>query len=192
MRSPIRCSRTAQGPFVTAPFIMKPRPAAGGLRQFFHDARQRRRLGSGCRASECVFLPHGESRQKGRGHALSNDGPGVRRGGGFDAAREDKLGPQRPVNGRRFASSFSALGRPRCEVLFSRPWTLGSVSPLQMIRGMLDMSLRGWHGSPLLGTARALLLAAVIWGGVTLTREPGRGTVIAGIGLLGFYALRRQ
>ncbi len=75
--------------------------------------------------------------------------------------------------------------------LFSRLWTLGSVSPLQMIRGMLDMSLRGWQRSPLLGTARALLLAAVIWGGVTLTRDLGRGTVIAGIGLLGFYALRR-
>jgi hypothetical protein len=61
-----------------------------------------------------------------------------------------------------------------------------------MLRGMLDMSLRGWHGSPLLGTARALLLAATAWGFVNLVRDPGRGIVIAGIGLLGFYALRRQ
>jgi len=67
---------------------------------------------------------------------------------------------------------------------------LGSVSPLQMLRGMLDMSLQWWHGAPLLSTVRVLLVAVVIWGLVILISEPGKGLVIAGIGLLGIYALR--
>ena len=75
--------------------------------------------------------------------------------------------------------------------LFNSPWMLGSVSPLQMFRGMLDISLRRWHESPLLGAARALLLAAAVWGIVMFVNNPGRGAVVAGVGILGYFALRR-
>src|SRR6185437_6438844 len=76
--------------------------------------------------------------------------------------------------------------------LFSRPWMLGSISPLAMLRGMLDISLQWWRESPLLGAARVSLLAAAFWGIVNLMRDPGRGIVIAGVGLLGLYALRAR
>jgi|GEM_PF-6724731 hypothetical protein len=45
----------------------------------------------------------------------------------------------------------------------ARPWKLGSVSPLQMLRGMLDMSLQ-WRDSSLVGGARLVLFAVAIWG----------------------------
>ena len=69
---------------------------------------------------------------------------------------------------------------------------LGSVSPLQMLRGMLDMSLQ-WRGSsPLVGAVRLVLLAAAIWGLVNLAWDPGRGAIVAAICLLGFFALRQR
>lgn len=75
--------------------------------------------------------------------------------------------------------------------LSGRPLTLGSVSPLQMLRGMLDISLGHWRESPLLAGIRGLLLAVAILGIVDLPRSPDEGLVLAGIGLLGFYSLRK-
>lgn len=76
--------------------------------------------------------------------------------------------------------------------LSDKPWMLGSVSPLQMLRGMLDISVQWWREAPLLGAARLSLLAATIWGLAHLLREPGVGAVVAGAGALGLYALGRQ
>ncbi len=76
--------------------------------------------------------------------------------------------------------------------LSDKPWMLGSVSPLQMLRGMLDISVQWWREAPLLGAARLSLLAATIWGLAHLLREPGVGVVVAGAGALGLYALGRQ
>ncbi len=76
--------------------------------------------------------------------------------------------------------------------LFDGAKMLGSVSPLQALRGMLDMSLRWWRESLLVGAVRALLLAAAIFGLLNVVTNPVKGLVIAGIGLLGFYILRRE
>lgn len=75
---------------------------------------------------------------------------------------------------------------------FSTPSMLGSVSPLQMLRGMLDISLQWWRESPLLGAARLSLIAATIWGLAHLLGNPGVGVVVAGLGVFGLYALGRQ
>jgi hypothetical protein len=69
-------------------------------------------------------------------------------------------------------------------------WVLGSISPLEMLRGMADMSLRWWHVSPLIGLAKLLLLAVLIWGLVDLASAPGKGLILSAVGFLGLLALK--
>ncbi|MGH7907498.1 MAG: hypothetical protein ACREP6_12820 [Candidatus Binataceae bacterium] len=70
-------------------------------------------------------------------------------------------------------------------------WILGSLSPLEVLRGMADMSLRWWwHASPLIALAKLLLLAALVWGIVIIASAPGRGFVLLAGGALGLYVLR--
>jgi hypothetical protein len=69
---------------------------------------------------------------------------------------------------------------------------LGSVSPLQMIRGMLDISAQRWKESPLLASARAALAAAAVYGIVEAALNPRRGVVIVALAVLGYLSLRRQ
>jgi len=69
-------------------------------------------------------------------------------------------------------------------------WILGSLSPLEVLRGMLDMSLRWWRVSPLLTLTRSLLLLMIIWGAIDLAAAPGKGVILIAASLLGFLALR--
>ncbi len=69
-------------------------------------------------------------------------------------------------------------------------WILGSVSPLEVLRGMLDMSLRWWRVSPILILARAFLLLIMIWGIVNLAAASGKGLILIGAALLGLLVLR--
>jgi hypothetical protein len=72
-------------------------------------------------------------------------------------------------------------------------WVLGSLSPLEVLRGMADMSLRWWwHASPLITAAKLLLLGLIILGIVDLATVPGRGFVLAAGGVLGLFALRQR
>jgi hypothetical protein len=54
------------------------------------------------------------------------------------------------------------VGDGRNRGLFSRACLLDSIYRLQVFRGMLDMSLRWWRESPLLGTAPALLFGTAL------------------------------
>jgi len=76
--------------------------------------------------------------------------------------------------------------------IFGKPSMLGSVSPLQMLRGMFDISLQWWRESPLLGAARLSLIVVTIWGLAHLPANPSVGTVVAGLGILGLYAIGRR
>jgi hypothetical protein len=76
--------------------------------------------------------------------------------------------------------------------IFGVAWMLGSVSPLQVIRGMLDMSLRWWHESPLITAARVSLLIIAVWGLLNVAKNPSEGIIAVVVGVFGFYVLRRS
>ncbi len=69
-------------------------------------------------------------------------------------------------------------------------WVLGSLSPLEVLRGMTDMSLRWRHGFPLVGLTRLLLVVLVIWGLSDILTATGRGVLLSGGGVLGLFVLR--
>ncbi|HLH75991.1 MAG TPA: hypothetical protein VKV28_04205 [Candidatus Binataceae bacterium] len=74
-----------------------------------------------------------------------------------------------------------------------RPLALGSVSPLQMLRGMLDMSTQWWHdGFPLLGAIRLVLLGATLWALLNLAHDPVRGAIVVAVCLPSFFVLRQR
>ncbi|MGH7932586.1 MAG: hypothetical protein ACREQN_05395 [Candidatus Binataceae bacterium] len=72
-------------------------------------------------------------------------------------------------------------------------WILGSLSPLEVLRGMADMSLRWWwRVSPLIAVTKLLLLGFVVWGIIDIASAPGKGFVLSAGGALGLFALRRR
>ena len=71
-------------------------------------------------------------------------------------------------------------------------WVLGSLSPLQVLRGMLDMSLRWWHISPLFAVTRLLLVAIIVWGIINVSSAPGEGFILTSGGILALFALKQR
>ena len=67
---------------------------------------------------------------------------------------------------------------------------LGSLSPLQALRGMLDTSLGHWRQSPLLHAVRATFFIVLIWGLVAAMNNPVGGLVIAILTLCALLAIR--
>lgn len=69
-------------------------------------------------------------------------------------------------------------------------WVLGSLSPLEVLRGMADISLRWWHASSLMGLSKLLLLAIVVWGIIDMATTRARGLILSVAGFLGLFALK--
>lgn len=76
--------------------------------------------------------------------------------------------------------------------MFAFRWILGSLSPLEVLRGMADISVRRWQASPLAAVAKLLLLLLGICGIVIIAGDPGKGFVLLVGSALGFYAVKRH